>query len=65
MTPVFLCGKMKISTKNHRIISEQNWKQLEINISKKFLLEEKSCKYVKKYISRWKIFEIYSNKLYN
>jgi len=38
---------------------------LEINVSKKFLLREKSCKYVKKYIRRWKIFEIYSNKHYN
>jgi len=41
------------------------WKHLEINISKKFLLEEKSYKYLKKYIRRWKMFEINSNKVYN
>lgn len=57
--------KMKIGTKNVGLFPNENWKHLEINISKKFLLEEKSCKYVKKYIRRWKIFEIYSKKLYN
>jgi hypothetical protein len=50
LTILFSCGKMKISTKKHQIIFQQNWKQLEINVSEKFLLEEISYKYVKKYI---------------
>jgi len=56
---------MKLNTEKHRVIYGWIWKYLEMDISKYFLLEEKSCKYVKKYIRRWKIFEIYSKKLYN
>ena len=56
---------MEISTKNIGLPPNEKRKHLEINVPKKFLLREKSYKYVKKYIRRWKMFEISSNKHYN
>ena len=56
---------MEISTKNIELPPNEKWKHLEIKVPKKFLLREKSYKYVKKYIRRWKMFEISSNKHYN
>jgi hypothetical protein len=46
--------------KKNRNFSGKIWKCLEINISEKFLLEEKIVKNVKKFIRRLKKFEIFT-----
>jgi len=56
---------MEISTKNIGLPPNEKMETFGNKRSQKVPFGEKSYKYVKKYIRRWKMFEISSNKHYN